>query len=75
MPPERDELALLTPRDAAAQLTIPEITIREWLKRHKLPRVMIGKRLRVQQRVVDDLRSGRLKVGQRGEWKDRRYPP
>ena len=67
MPPELDDLTLLTPREAAVQLTVPEITIREWLKRHRIPRVMLGKRLRIQRRVVNDLRSGRLEVGQRGE--------
>ena len=75
MPPERDELTLLTPREAAVLLTVPETPVREWLKRHRVPRVPSGKRLRIQRRVVNDLRSGRLKVGQRGEWKGRRYPP
>ena len=75
MPTERDELALLTPREAAAELTVPETTVREWLRRRRVPRVMIGRRLRIQRCVVDDLRTGRLKVGQRGEWKSKHYPP
>ena len=75
MPAERDELALLTPRQAAALLTVPENTVREWLRRQRIPRVMMGKRLRVQLRVVDDLRSGRLEVGGVAEWKGRLYPP
>lgn len=66
---ERQEIILLTPREAATQLTVPETTVREWLKRHKIPRVTIGKRLRVQRRVVDDIKSGHLKVGRRGEWR------
>lgn len=75
MAPERDELTLLTPREAATLLTVPETTVREWLKRHSVPRVTMGKRLRIRLRVVNDLRSGRLKVGQRDEWKGRRHPP
>lgn len=75
MPAGRDELTILTPTEAAEQLTVPETTVREWLKRHRLPRVMIGRRLRILQRVVDDLKTGSLKVGQRGEWKGKRYLP
>lgn len=74
MPTEREEIILLTPREAATLLTVPETTVREWLKRHKIPRVMVGRRLRVLRQVVDDIATGRLKVGRRGEWKGRLYP-